>query len=256
MLNAQTLATYSIGFCFFSEFGRFLEQFRITANACYIFNKNRTPTLRSGIHAKAWVVYNHREILGYKGTNKWEEKQNFFEFSRTEVPSRRSLKGAKKKRNVKEKGGNLSISTLTHHVRHDRMWLTRCEGKCGSGTYFLQFFLHWPLCEQSLQPVSLQADLHSVHFLQSWPQPALLFLHWPSAFLHWPSAFLHWPSVFLAQQALACFSHCPSCFFSQHSFLFLSHLWSWALTVVVAHIIAMIIMAQSIIFFILFVFVV
>jgi len=40
--------------------------FRITANACYISNKNRTPTLRSGIHAEARVVYNHRVILGTK----------------------------------------------------------------------------------------------------------------------------------------------------------------------------------------------
>ena len=39
--------------------------------------------------------------------------------------------------------------------------------------YFLQFFLHCPLCVQSLQPVLLQVALHSVHFSQLLLQVAL-----------------------------------------------------------------------------------
>ena len=70
--------------------------------------------------------------------------------------------------------------------------------------YFLQFFLHWPLCVQSLQLVLLQVALHSVHISQLPPQEAL-------------ASFFSQHAFFFSQHAF---------FFSQHSFLFLSHLWS------------------------------
>ena len=107
--------------------------------------------------------------------------------------------------------------------------------------FFLQFFLHWPLCLQSLQLVLLQVALHSVHFLQSAPQPAFF-----SAFLSQQSAFF---SAFLSQQSafFSAFLSQQSAFFSafflqqsffsaflsQHSFFALGLLSVWAFTVVV-----------------------
>jgi len=102
--------------------------------------------------------------------------------------------------------------------------------------YFLQFFLHCPLCLQSLQLVSLQVALHSVHFLQSALQPAF-----SSFFLSQQSAFF---SAFFLQQSFF------SAFLSQHSFLALGLLSDCAFTVVVEHRKAMIIMALTITFFI------
>ena len=50
MLNAQTLATYSSVFALL-ECGRFVRQFRITANACYISTKIIPPPCTQGVLA-------------------------------------------------------------------------------------------------------------------------------------------------------------------------------------------------------------
>ena len=50
MLNAQTFATYSSVFALL-ECGRFVRQFRITANACYISTKVIPPPCAQGFSA-------------------------------------------------------------------------------------------------------------------------------------------------------------------------------------------------------------